>query len=295
MSNDFSSRRIQLETADTVKMELLGLASSAAGWGGRTHSHEYWEMLLIMKDKPDPYQMVLDGVAYPNDQALGLYLVPPNVVHCFMNTGKLPHRNLYVGFSYKSESEEERLKDAPVILPVDTAEIIQVVADLREIVRKLSLNPLQSLNDRRLAIMNCVFRLVRYLTNPEHGQDTPGELRNRQLAGEMMQYIADNLDQHIHIDEMAAAFYTSPNYLGQIFRQATGMTIKTYHNKRRMEYALHLLKSGQHNISAVAAAVGFSDVTYFSRKFKDYYGLSPSQLLAIGEDERPQGQITKQD
>lgn len=279
MSNDLDSRRIQLETDDTVKMELLGLASSAPGWQGRHHCHEYWEMLLIMKDEPDPYQMVIGGEVYKNDQSAGLYLVPPNVEHHFMNTGRLPNKNLYVGFSYQSGSRQGRLEALPVLLPTNTAEIVSIVAEQREIVRDLSMDSSQSLNDRRLEIMNGVFRLVRYLTTPNRRHSTAGEVRNKQLADEIVQYIAANLDRYIRIDEMAAAFYISPNYLGQIFRQATGMTVKAYHNKLRMEYALELLQTGQHSIGAVAAAIGFSDVAYFSRKFKEYYGLSPSQLV----------------
>ena len=280
MNGPLDARRIQLETDDTVKIELLGLACNMPGWVGHAHSHDFWELLVIVKERPDFCRMIVGGKPYESHESTTIYLIPPGVEHFFMNAGELTDQNLYIGYSYQSEVEPDSLPFFPVMIPVHSPEIIGIVAEMKEIIRELSPNTTQSLKERRLEIMSCVFRLVRYLSARNTHRSSTSKTRNKRLIQGIMQYINSNLDHHIRIDEMAAMFFISPSYLGQIFRQATGTTVKAYHNQMRMEHALQMLQSGEYSIGAVAAASGFFDVTYFSRKCKEYYGVSPSQIMA---------------
>ena len=276
-------RRIQLETDDTVKIVLLGLAANPPGWNGTMHSHDFWELLVMVKDRSDAQQMVAGGETYMSCEPVTLYLIPPHTEHAYTNPGELTNQNLYIGYEYQSQSEENLPYSFPVVIPTHSSVMFGVAAELKEIARELGVNTPQGLKDRRLEIMSCVLRLVRYLASDGAEDSLGNKTRNKRLIHDVKEYIQNNLDHHIRIDEMAAMFFISPSYLGQMFRRATGMTVKAYHNQMRMEYALKLLKSGKHNISAAAAAIGFFDVTYFSRKFKEYYGLSPSQLVAEEE------------
>ena len=44
-----------------------------------------------------------------------------------------------------------------------------------------------------------------------------------------------------------------------------------------MEQAERLLREGKANVTQIAYSVGFSDQTYFSTVFKQYYGKTPSE------------------
>ena len=46
---------------------------------------------------------------------------------------------------------------------------------------------------------------------------------------------------------------------------------------RRMERAKHLLKNPDKSIKEICAEVGYSDPNYFSRIFKKYQGVSPTE------------------
>jgi len=54
------------------------------------------------------------------------------------------------------------------------------------------------------------------------------------------------------------------------------MTITYYTNHQKMKRAAELLRDTQLSITAVAEAVGFLDLNYFSRLFKKQMGRSPS-------------------
>lgn len=75
------------------------------------------------------------------------------------------------------------------------------------------------------------------------------------------------------------------DYVRKLFKKETGETPHGYLLRRRMELAASLFKSGISNrysaysVAQVAEACGFSEPLYFSRVFKKYYGVAPSEYL----------------
>ena len=73
------------------------------------------------------------------------------------------------------------------------------------------------------------------------------------------------------------------DYIRKLFQKETGATPSEYLLKERMGLAQKLLSSGisnrfsDYSISQVAEACGYSEPLYFSRVFKKYYGVSPSE------------------
>ena len=47
----------------------------------------------------------------------------------------------------------------------------------------------------------------------------------------------------------------------------------------RLERALQLLQNGNHNVSEVANQVGFNNLSYFAKCFKNKYNTSPSAFI----------------
>ena len=56
------------------------------------------------------------------------------------------------------------------------------------------------------------------------------------------------------------------------------MTPVEYRNKLRIQKAVTLLKTGAYAVTAVAEAVGMSDLKYFSKLFKRHTGVTPSAM-----------------
>ncbi|MBQ2939780.1 MAG: AraC family transcriptional regulator [Clostridia bacterium] len=60
------------------------------------------------------------------------------------------------------------------------------------------------------------------------------------------------------------------------FKKYTGYSIVQYRHLKRMEYAARMLDVYFCSVSEVATAVGISSISYFSKKFKEHYGILPS-------------------
>lgn len=276
--------REQIELNENIKLTLFGRVSCEPGWRGEFHSHDFWELVYIYKPRPDPFYIRWDtGEHYSEDNTL--YLLPPGVRHIFENVGELEAQNLYIGFSFSYQHEREGDAALPVVLPDDSVAVARTKAMLNEITAPLGSEELmQVLNNRRTDVMRCIMEVIKWMSEQRGVGGERSVDRNAVLIDRIKEYILNNLDRYISVDELAGQLYLSPNYLGQVFRQNTGMTVKSYHNQMRMEKALHILVSGDWTIGEVADRLGFESVAYFSRRFKMFYGISPSLLYKGKQD-----------
>ena len=93
-----------------------------------------------------------------------------------------------------------------------------------------------------------------------------------------IRFITDNYAEPISISDAARTVHLTPNYLGILFKQETGITFRDYLNTIRLNQAEDMLRAGEGSITEIALKCGFKDVFYFSRMFKKFKGTTPSSV-----------------
>lgn len=88
-------------------------------------------------------------------------------------------------------------------------------------------------------------------------------------------FIERNLNKPLTLSEISIECDISKSYLARTFKPMTGMTFKTYHNRRRIETAKSLLKYKKMSVTDVCCEVGFKDTSYFNKVFRKFEGMSP--------------------
>lgn len=102
------------------------------------------------------------------------------------------------------------------------------------------------------------------------------------LCKRLTAYIKEHYaDTDLSVALLAELFQLNPSYMGGIFKKATNTSILQFITETRLEAAKLLLKGGSCKISEVAAAVGYSDVFYFSKRFKKACGCSPKDYAKL--------------
>lgn len=91
------------------------------------------------------------------------------------------------------------------------------------------------------------------------------------------QYILDNLKEELDLEKTAANFNLSPFYFSRTFKDILGHNFSDYININRINKAKELLKDDSMSIKEICFNVGYSDPNYFSKVFKKYEGLSPTE------------------
>lgn len=104
-----------------------------------------------------------------------------------------------------------------------------------------------------------------------------------------LDFIERHLAEKLTLSQAAEAAAVSPNYLATLLRRETGQTFVELVTARRMGRACELLSYTRLRISQVGDAVGFFDVDYFCRRFKQVMGCTPMeyrcahQLVQVNE------------
>lgn len=101
------------------------------------------------------------------------------------------------------------------------------------------------------------------------------------LIKSTIEYIRLHIDQELRLEVIARAVHTSSYELSRQFNKETGQSITAYINKQRIHEAVQLLQNESMSITDIAQMVGFSDVNYFTKVFKQFQGCTPSKFRQI--------------
>ncbi len=101
--------------------------------------------------------------------------------------------------------------------------------------------------------------------------------KNARLIAEVVHYVENRLHENITLKEVADAFAFSPNYLGALFKEETGVNFSEHLIDRKMKIAGEMLRGTRLRIYEIADRVGYKYMPYFSRQFKETFGVTPNE------------------
>jgi AraC-like DNA-binding protein len=94
----------------------------------------------------------------------------------------------------------------------------------------------------------------------------------------VFEYVSQNFAENLTLKQGAAlASISQPQFI-KLFKRVAGMTFVSYVTHVRLSHAFRLLKESSLTIAEVAVRTGFSDQSYFDRRFKSAFGQVPSAV-----------------
>ena len=94
-----------------------------------------------------------------------------------------------------------------------------------------------------------------------------------------LRFIDYNYSRSISVDDIARNAGISRSHLYRIFVENTGQSPKAYLSALRIRQACTLMKKSDISITAIANSVGFENSLYFSKVFKKFKGMPPSEYV----------------
>ncbi|RAP20655.1 hypothetical protein C2W64_03906 [Brevibacillus laterosporus] len=92
-------------------------------------------------------------------------------------------------------------------------------------------------------------------------------------------YMETHYNKSLSLEDMAKIAEISPKYFGELFKKTYGISAIDYLTQVRMNQAKQFMSRSQIRLKDVAHQVGYNDEFYFSRKFKQEVGVSPTAYM----------------
>lgn len=108
------------------------------------------------------------------------------------------------------------------------------------------------------------------------------EQLNMQRLKIVLQYIESHYTSCIRLKDVAQELNLSEGHFCRLFKSMMRKTFISYLHEYRVERAAHLLQESNQTVADIATEVGFEDLSYFIRVFKEIKGCTPARFRAVG-------------
>ena len=98
-----------------------------------------------------------------------------------------------------------------------------------------------------------------------------------------MDYIYDNIQSKIRISDIAKKIDINPNYLCELFKKETGISVNSFVKKKKIQAAEKLLIYEDFSVAELADIFGFASSSHFIETFKAETGLTPKAYKEKGQ------------
>lgn len=124
-------------------------------------------------------------------------------------------------------------------------------------------------------IQNLVYQYIREICAIVRRHHT---MPYSQLICQAIEYISQNLSNSLSLDNIANEIGISPAWLSTKFHNETGYTLSNYIMRERMRTASDYLAFTNIPIQEISMSVGILDNNYFTKVFKRFYGMTPTEF-----------------
>ena len=143
----------------------------------------------------------------------------------------------------------------------DFHEMVERFPTIRDYFYVTALEKIRSINCQALSLL----------------EKQPSQARPKSIA-KAVDYIDKNYMNPLTLEEVARINGTSKFHFSRIFKAKSGYSFKAYLNHVRIEQGKKMLQKGDYNVSEVCYAVGYNNLSYFSRVFNKLAGQPPSKF-----------------
>ena len=115
-----------------------------------------------------------------------------------------------------------------------------------------------------------------YMATDMDKMEAGGRKFDTEIMANVYRYIEDHFKEGT-LSELAVEMKVDVYWLSREIKKKSGKTYKELLQEKRMQQAVYLLINSRIAVSDIIEAVGYDNTSYFYRKFKERYGISPKE------------------
>ena len=199
------------------------------------------------------------------------FLIFPGQITTYIADQNLPWEYVWIEFDGLRVKETLDLTELSVNTPVYHSHS----KDLREQLMNEMLYIVHHAKESPFHLIGHLYLFLDYLTqSAKSAKLVQSSKMSDYYIKEAINYIEQNFQNNITIEDIAAVCGINRSYFGKIFRNSIGRSPQEFLMNYRMVKATELLKLTSLSIAEIGSAVGYENQLHFSRAFKTIYGVS---------------------
>ncbi len=113
---------------------------------------------------------------------------------------------------------------------------------------------------------------------------SPIQKSSPSLSQKVLEYIHLNFKNEMSLGMVADILSVTPNYLGRVFNESTGMSFNEYLNQIRLRYVCNMLLYSSLSVKEIAEMSGYSSVEYLFYTFKKQFSTTPANYRKVNSN-----------
>ena len=230
--------------------------------------HSYWELTYVDKGE---LLTTIDGTSYHLKQG-DLIFYAPMQFHTQSTFNKISSSYLTINFKMNF-NHVDLLCNKIFSLQRDSHFIVG------KLIEELSNNNIYSDDLSLCYLKELIIQVLRLDNSNFHSKPTTHmqQTYENELLNDILLYIDDNIYEKISVSTLCDHFCISTSMLHSLFRKNMNNTAKNYINELKLSKSKELIRNSTHTLSEISEMLGFSSIHYFSKKFKSYFNISPTE------------------
>jgi AraC-like DNA-binding protein/quercetin dioxygenase-like cupin family protein len=131
-----------------------------------------------------------------------------------------------------------------------------------------------------LLVRSSLFRFFYAIYTNRSREETGRHSQYEDVIKQVLLFVQTHFSEPITVRDAASLIDYSDAHFMRVFRKETGVTFGEYLADYRLRYASYLLREQPDSIGAIASMCGFDNFSYFIRRFRRKYGMSPREYRA---------------
>ena len=141
----------------------------------------------------------------------------------------------------------------------------------------LSVSPLAPFGGEQMLATYLEQLLISFIRSYEEKPHRPERKRSdTEMINAIIRLLSENVYHKLTLEDVAFQLRLSKTTLKRLFKSKTGMSVMEYYSLLKINAAKKLIADGELCFTEIAEQLSFSSLHYFSHKFKDVVGMSPS-------------------
>ena len=230
--------------------------------------HSYWELTYVDKGE---LLTTIDRVSYHLKQG-DLIFYAPMQFHTQSTFEKISRSYLTINFKMNF-NHADLLCNKIFSLKRDSYFIVT------RLIEELSNDNLYSDDLSLCYLKELIIQMLRLNNSHFHSKPTTHmqQTYENELLNDILLYIDNNIYEKISVSTLCEHFCISTSMLHSLFRKNMNNTAKNYINELKLSKSKELIRNSTHTLSEISEMLGFSSIHYFSKKFKSYFNISPTE------------------